>query len=240
MNIFNLKKELQEKFPYRIEMHSHTYPVSSCSEHTPEAIVKKYKELNFDAVVITNHFISHRFGSMPKEEAIQWYVKDYYDAVNAAKKLNIKVLLGAEIRFDENCNDYLLYGADEEILKTCFDYIHKNLKTFREEVKLNDSVLVQAHPFRDNVTAVDASLVDGFETFNMHQYHNERNGLSVQYAKNNGVKIKTIGTDYHHVSQEGFSALRTAVLPNNSFELAEILKSGNYILEISDDALILP
>ena len=240
MNINPLKAELLSQFPYKIELHAHTYPASGCSEHTPTAIVKKYHELNYDAVVITNHFIYEKNAKMPKEEWLDWYLKDYYDAVKAAESLNIKVLLGAELRFKENNNDYLLFGVDKDILAVCYDYLPTNLKTFRGEVNLENSVLVQAHPFRDHVTPVDASLVDGYETFNMHCHHNERNGLSVQYAKVNGVTLKTIGTDYHHVAQEGFSALRTATLPNNSFELSKILKNQNYIFEVSDDAIILP
>lgn len=235
-----LKNKLMKQYPFRIELHAHTYPASSCSEFTPSELVENYAKKGYAAIVITNHFTAEKTGKMNKEQCLNWYLNDYCQAKEVGEKLGIKVLLGAELRFKENHNDYLLFGADMEILSTCFEYLQTSLRTFRNEVKLKDSIIVQAHPFRDNCTPADASLLDGVECFNMHYHHNERNALTVKYAKENDIEIKTIGTDCHHPGQEGISALRVAKLPSDSFELAKILKSGDYILEICDNSIILP
>ena len=89
---------------------------------------------------------------------------------------------------------------------------------------------------------MDASLLDGAETFNMHPGHNAAIGLSVKYAKENGLTITTAGSDFHHlnVKHEGVSALRTRTLPKDSFELAELLKQGDYLFEIGGEAIVLP
>ena len=240
MDISTLKNELISHYPYRIELHAHTYPASSCSEFTPNELVENFAKKGYDAILITNHFTSDKIGEMQKNEGLEWYLNDFEEAKSVGKNLGVKVLLGAELRFKENHNDYLLIGVDKEILSTCFDYLGTSLATFRKEVPLNNSVLVQAHPFRNNCTPADPQLLDGVECFNMHHGHNERNALAVKFAKENNIKIKTVGTDYHHPGQEGLSAFRTAKLPNDSFELAAILKSGDYILEISENSLILP
>jgi len=237
-----MKTELTETYKYGIEMHAHTSPVSPCSHISPEEMVKTYSALRYDAVVISNHFIKFLVEGYTKEEAIDRYLKDYEDTCKAAEKCGLKVLLAAEVRFDENSNDYLIYGVDRSILETVYDYFPKGLAAFREEVGLERSVFLQAHPFRDGMERVDAALLDGIEVFNVHPGHNSRIGQAAKYAKDNNFKIKTAGTDYHHpnMNHEGLSAVRTRILPKDSFELAEILKSGDYIIEIGADSIVLP
>ncbi|MBR5809101.1 MAG: PHP domain-containing protein [Clostridia bacterium] len=248
MNAIKLKQKLEKKYPYRIELHAHTKPHSWCGEAKPEELVKIYAEKGFDGVVITNHFMS--FGGNKeylqgdtKEEKIKFYLSAYEEAKKTGEKLGLKVYLGIEIRFSkESDNDYLIYGADEEIASLCYDNFGEDLEYFRKNVNLPKSVFLQAHPFRDNITAMDPELLDGVETFNMHPGHNSRVGFACRYAKENNLKIRTAGSDFHHLGRnhEGVSALRTKVLPKDSFHLAQILKSGDYVFEIGETAIVLP
>ena len=237
-----LKEDLKAEYKYRIEMHAHTSPASPCSEIPPEKMVKTYSEYGFDAVVIANHFIHYIMEDVSKKDGIDRYLKDYEDTCKAAEEYGIKVLLAAEIRFDENNNDYLVYGVDRSVLESVYDYFPKGLKAFREEVALENSVLLQAHPFRDGMERVDAKLLDGAETLNLHPGHNSRNGQAIKWTAENGLKIKTAGTDYHHPNRghEGLTAVRTKILPKDSFELAKILRDGEYVLEIGADSIVLP
>ena len=239
-----IKEQLQKQYPYRIEMHAHTSPCSLCAEVTPEEMVNIYSELGYDAVVLTNHF-SYRYGvfdngSLSKDEQLALYMKDYEDACCAAK--NIKILLGAELRFAENMNDYLLYGADYEILNTAYDYLEVGLESYYKNGKPKNSLLLQAHPFRQGMTRANPNLIDGIETFNMHSGHNSAIGFAVQYAAENDFTITTAGTDFHSCSEhhQGLSALRTAILPHDSFELADILRQGDYVFEIGGKVIVLP
>lgn len=237
-----LKEKLLNEYKYRTELHAHTSPASSCSEILPAEMAKTYHEKGFDAVVIANHFYMQMLEDLPKKEAIRRYLKDYEETKAEAQKYGLNVILATEIRFTENNNDYLIYGVDEDVLSMGYDYFEKGIEAFRREVLLPKSVFVQAHPFRNGMIECDPTLLDGIETFNMHPNHNSRVGIAVRYAAENNLKITTAGSDFHHPDRghEAVSALRTKVIPKDSFHLAEILKSGDYVFEIGENALVLP
>ena len=240
--IEQLKKDLFAKYKYRTELHAHTNPVSGCSNVSPKEMAKIYHEQNYDALVITNHFFRGLLRDKSKEEIIDAYIKSYEETAEYAKEYGLKVILGAELRFTENTNDYLLFGVDRDILSFCYDWFDKGVEKFRKETTLERSVFIQAHPFRNNMELVDPQLLDGIEIFNLHPNHNSRIAMATKYAHENNIKIRTAGTDFHHkdCGHEGLTALRTTVLPEDSFDLAQILKSGDYVFEVGKNTIVLP
>lgn len=234
-----MKEKIFSQYPYRIELHSHTNPGSGCSALTPAELVRIYAEKGYHGVVITNHLEPDKllFG---KEKAIAMHIRDYEAAKTAAEQYGIAVYLGVELRFKENINDYLIYGVDKHLLNVLYDYVPTDLKTFRNEVSLVNSVILQAHPFRSNMVLAEPSLLDGMECMNMHPRHNSAVGLATQYAYEKKLQIKIAGGDCHGMGDQGLAALRTKVLPKDSFEIAEILKSGDYVFEIGGGSLWMP
>lgn len=232
----NIRETLNKEYPCRIELHAHTSPASPCGDAVPEELVQLYLDAGFDAVVITNHFSHAAFGDASREAFVEAQLADYERACKAAEGTKLKIYLGVEVRFDENGNDYLLYGVDAEILGKLYDYLDKGLRAFRTEVKLPDSVFIQAHPFRNGCEPADGKLLDGLEVFNMHPNHNSRVVVAQLFAKENGLSLVTAGSDFHHVKpgHVANSALRCRELPKDSFALAELLRSGDYIFEIGD------
>lgn len=113
MDLKVLKEELLHNYNYRIELHAHTTPVSSCSEITPKRLVETYKNLGFSAIVVTNHFI-YNPDEWEKEEYVDYYLNDFEQTEKYVKEFEIKVYLGAEIRFTENNNDYLVFGVNKK------------------------------------------------------------------------------------------------------------------------------
>jgi len=241
-HIKDYKEQLLEAYPYKIEMHAHTTPVSTCSRVTPEQMVQLYSAIGFDAVVITNHFLMEMFKNRTKEEAISYYINDFEKTRELGEKVGIKILLGAEVRFTENVNDYLLYGTNREQLLELADLLPYGIEHFRKTFDLSGSVFLQAHPFRDSMERVDPSLLDGIETYNMHPEHNARIAVAARYARENDFKIEIAGSDFHYPDQnhEGLAALRTKTLPSNSYELAKLLRSGDYVMEIGQHSIIIP
>lgn len=242
MNVNEIKSSLSKEYPIRIELHAHSKPVSPCSEVTPKELIDTYKAHNYDGLVLTNHYIRYLFDGLSKEEAVEYYLNAFEEASKYGESVGLKVYLGIEYRFDENNNDYLIYGANREIATRLFDCFDMGLKKFRKEISLPDSLFIQAHPLRKNCVLADTDLLDGIETLNLHPGHNGQVGRAVRIADRANLKVTTIGSDFHHkgVDHEAVSALRTKFLPKDSFELVEILKSGDYLFEIGEKALILP
>jgi len=143
------------------------------------------------------------------------------------------VILGAEIRFTENINDYLIYGITPEDLTDIYELLYHGIDNFYKVYKNDRNVIIQAHPFRDHMEKVDVKSLDGIEVFNMHPHHNSRIGFAAQYAKVNNM-IATCGSDFHHVGHEGMCGILTENALMNSFDIADILKSKNYCMYISD------
>ncbi len=237
MDITSLKEQTKD-YKYKIELHAHTKPVSPCSEIPPAELISRYKAKGFDAVVITNHMINFLFDGKTDTEAIEYYLDGYRQTKDEGEKQGIKVLLGLEMRFPENANDYLVFGVDEADVKEMYSYLNLNYETFYNRFKADNRVILQAHPFRDGMVLQNPDLLDGIEVFNCHPHHNSRIAKAAQYAKEHPRLITTCGTDFHHHDHEGMVAMLSREIPENSYRLAEILKSGDYLFQISNTILL--
>lgn len=240
MNAKEFKSELLSHYKYQIELHAHTFPTSGCSQIHPREMAETYKKLGYDAVTITNHFLHQ--GNRNKEEYIDAFLNDFEQTKKFGEEIGLKIYLGAEIRFTENNNDYLIFGVNKEMLSEIYDLLPLGIENFRKSYPMSKSVFVQAHPKRDGMQPIDPRLLDGVEVFNMHPGHNSRVGLASLYASENNVSVITAGSDFHHPNKkhEGVSALRASFLPCDSFELASILREGDYLLEIGRNHIVLP
>ena len=241
MDLKQLKKELLSHYKYRIELHAHTSPASGCSQVKPKDMVETYKKLGYDAVTITNHFMYLNDGK-EKEKYIDAFLYDFEQTKKYGDELGLKVYLGAEIRFTEDNNDYLVFGVNKKMLSEIYDLLPYGIENFRKIYAMPDSLLIQAHPMRDGIRTIDTALIDGMEVFNLHPGHNSRVGMTSVYAKENNISIIIAGSDFHHPNRnhEGVSALMGAYLPYDTFELAKLIKKGDYLLEVGRNNIIIP
>lgn len=81
-----MKEHIFKQYPYRIELHAHTTPASSCSNLKPEELVQLYHEKGYDGLVITNHYDPDKL-SLGKVEAVAMLLRDFQAAKKAAKKV---------------------------------------------------------------------------------------------------------------------------------------------------------
>ena len=223
-----------DEYKFKTELHAHTSPASKCSQMSPEELIDAYKALGFDTVAITNHFI---YTEDESDEKVGVITADYFRTKEYGEKNGINVVLGAEIRFSENVNDYLVYGIDTDELYKINKLLGVGIDEFYKRYKSEKNVIVQAHPFRDGMTQISLDSVDGYEVFNMHPGHNSRIAVAAKtiFGKN---KIITGGTDYHHPNHEGMCAVLTKAPITDSYQLAKILQSGDYLLDIWGDKVI--
>ncbi len=225
-----LKKQAEKSYPYRLELHAHTSPASGCADLTPQEVIELFHADGYSGIAITNHF---SMKDEPDEAFLEKYRNDYYQALECGEKLGMKVYLGAELRFkNENDNDYLLYGFDISQLEEMYSYMDKTLAEFVTKFKTDDMLIIQAHPFRDDMEQGFEEYLDGIEGFNMHPNHNSRVCLAVKRADEYG-KLITAGTDFHHRRHNNICATRMAKIPTNVSELVEIYKSRDFIFEIA-------
>lgn len=214
-----------QEYKNKIELHCHTSGFSECSELPAPEVIRCYRSAGYQGIVLTNHF----YPWLPKnDKAYKKYIENFLEEYSFAKELGegvgVKVYLGMEIRFEENMNDYLLYGIDEDFvrgiprkLETAYDFI-----PYLREHK--DVLFIQAHPFRNGMFLVDSTILDGIEVFNLHPNHNSRVGFAAKYAEGEGFAVSTCGSDLHHPGQDALTALLTKELPENEKELVKCLR----------------
>lgn len=221
-----------DEYKYKLELHAHTKPVSGCSELPPEVLIGMLHDHGYDGVAITNHF-AHDNGFQKSDDPVSTYLSDYYAAKEAGAKFGMQVYLAAEYRFTESSNDYLVFGVDEVFLRETVHRLDMGIDAFYREYHSPERLIIQAHPFRNGLTRANPVSIDGIETMNMHPNHNGRLALACQYAQEQHFQVVTIGTDLHHAGHEGICATRTKTLPQNEAELVTLLRSQDYLFEIS-------
>ena len=239
MDLKAFKKRLSSEYCYRIELHAHTSPASGCSEVTPRQMMEIYRGLGYDGIVLTNHFYQKE--NYTKDQLIDGFMADFEEACLYGAELGLQVYLGAEIRFTENINDYLVFGLNRKMLEEIYDLLPYGVAHFRKMYSMPNSLFVQAHPMRDGMQLTDPSLLDGIEVYNLHPFHNSRVGKAAVWARQNNLPLVIAGTDFHHKNcgHEGLTALRSKVLPVNSFDLAALLRSKDYFLELGQGDLLI-
>lgn len=218
---------------YKTELHAHTREVSPCGELTAQEVAERYIAYGYTSIVITNHYCNYVIDPLNGswEDKARYYLAPYHAMKEyAGDRLN--VLLGCELRFRENNNDYLIFGLDEKFLLTHPNLHDMTLKDFSSLAHRNGLLIVQAHPFRNGMTIVDPAYLDGMETFNGHTGHHSRNPIADEWAKMNGL-LRTSGTDFHHAHQSGVAGILTDTPIVNGAQLCAVLKSGDYTLHCS-------
>lgn len=181
---------------YKYETHLHTFPVSRCSKSSVRESLEYYKELGYDGVFITNHFLDGNINidkTKPYHEKLRFYFSDYEEGLKIGQELGIQVFLGVEL--SDHGTDFLVYGLD---MQWFWDHpeIMEMEKTAELQLMMDSGALViQAHPFRGrNPIRLFPRWVHGVEVGNAHDV--ETNPLALQYCRHYGL-IEFAGSDNH-------------------------------------------
>jgi len=226
-------KNERGKTMYRYEMHIHTAEGDIYAQISGAEIVRRYHDAGYSGLVVTDHYFSlfhewfaHEIANAPHEKIIERWLRGYDAARNEGQKLGFTVLPGAEVRFDGQINDYLVYGVDEEFFYHA-PLLHQ-LQSLQELIDIlpDGAVVVQAHPFRDNMTVCDPAPLFGIEGYNAGT-DPFRNEMAKIFAAHYHKKI-TSGSDLHNqdaLAKGGIQTLRKIVCPK---DLVAVLKDGAY------------
>ena len=220
----------------KYEMHIHTAECDLYAHVPAKEIVKMYHNMGYSGLVITDHYFAMSFDWFREDltegtsqEFIDRWLRGYREAKKEGGKLGMTVLLGAEVRLDgPNINDYLIYGIDEDFLFRA-PYLNR-LSSLQELISVlpENACVVQAHPFRDNMTVQSPDLLFGIE---VHNGGTEpfRNDLARIFAAHYGKPMLS-GSDFHCVEHLARGGIITDIDIQTEQDLVSVLRSGCYEL----------
>ncbi len=219
---------------YKIETHMHTIHTSACGHLRADELVKAYIDAGFSAVAVTDHFnratVKYLDVDLKSLDAWRPFFYGYDEMSKAAKGTGLKIILGTEVRFDGSENDYLVYGFEPDKLFGDPDGVMSGtLAQFKKRCEQCGAVIIQAHPFRDGCYPSPALDLDGIEILNLHPRQNNNNSKALQYAHDNQL-LMTAGSDCHRKGDYCRAGILSEWLPKDTFELAKLIKSGDYLL----------
>ena len=195
-NLFQ-REELSNHYAY--ELHLHTLEFGWCAHVPAKVIVPAYEDAGYSGIVVTNHYFKHGFDAMPEENwagKIDNYLRGYEAAVSAVSREDFTVMLGLELRFLENNNDYLVYGiTKEELIEYPRLYEHTP-ESFIKLANERNWLVIQAHPYRRGCIVAHQEHIHGIEVYNENPRHDSKNSDALAYAKKHSL-IMTAGSDYH-------------------------------------------
>ncbi len=218
---------------YKYELHAHTAECDLCAVIGGGDMVKMYHDAGYSGMVITDHYFSLFFewfagelsGASHRQVMERW-LRGYYAALNEGEKLGFTVLAGAEVRFDGQINDYLVYGLEPD-----FFYDAPRLNTLKDVSELkkvlpDSALIIQAHPFRDGMTVCDPSPLFGIEGYNGGT-EPFRNQMARTFAAHYGKPL-TSGSDTHSPQALGRGGIVTDVPILTAADLVRTLTSRAY------------
>lgn len=219
---------------YKIETHLHTKHVSKCGWLTAEELIAGYKAAGYDAIVVTDHYNRTTFeylgiDTRASGDKIGPFLEGYRRMAALGEQKGIRVFKGAELRFDESENDYLLYGYADGLLAEPEDIFRMGIAAFSPIARGHGAVLVQAHPYRKKCTPAIARYLDGLEVRNRNPRHENYNDRAEEYAQQFGL-LGLAGSDCHRAEDIAVSGILTAELPGDSFAMARLIRSRRYTL----------
>ena len=219
---------------FKTELHCHNCLVSACGRITPEETVEKYLAAGYTTLVVTDHISRDTYASGNYRGEPDWDAKvDFflrsYNALKAAAKGKLHILLGAEVRVDSHAAaDYLIYGVTEEFLRShsCLHSYH--LTDLSRIVREAGLIFVQAHPFRNHMVVTPPALLDGIEVYNGSTGHSPfRCTIADEWASYYGL-IPTSGSDLHRASGVISGGIETNEPITSNEQLLQVLRSRDY------------
>lgn len=221
---------------YKYELHSHTSECDRDAHLSARELVHLYQDAGYDGMVITDHYIERFYRlwfpeevrGLTHEQQVTRWLKGFRTAREEGEKIGFTVLPGAEVRFDDYPNDYLLYGLHEEFFYTVPRL--NELKNVKELIALmpENVCVVHAHPFRDGMAVANPEGLFGIEVYNGGT-EPFRNALANWFAEHYGL-AKTSGSDIHDMTRLAKGGIETEHRIKTPEDLVRVLRSGEYRL----------
>lgn len=219
---------------FRYETHLHTAECSACATASGAEQARRYKELGYDGIFVTDHFFNGNTAVtnyLSWEDRVNQFFKGYENAKAEGDKIGLKVFFGLEYSYFGA--DLLTYGVGKQWLLENDDICDISFYQFADKVHEAGGILVHAHPFRESDWYIHEikllpKWIDAVEVYNSGNGKEIYNDRAKWYAEQFGF-VQTGGTDNHHlwVASERISGIETEKEINSVLDYIEIVKSGN-------------
>ena len=217
------------KFKY--DLHVHTKEISPCARLSIEEIIDKYMEEGYFGLVLTDHFRKGYFRKCKRE---QWRekVEDFFYSYDRGKEYckdkDFYIGLGMEISFNNEKNDYLVFGLEKEDYIKNEWMIEMELKDFYNKFK-DKAIIIQAHPHRQKHSKLaDINYLHGIEINNKNPRHNNNNHLTKAVYEKHPHLIAIGGSDVHKKEDLCNGGICTNKKITTHKDLIEILKNKEF------------
>ena len=137
------------------------------------------------------------------------YLSGYHASKKRGDEVGLDVLLGAEFRFPENDNDYLVYGIDEQWLRSNPYACCMSAQEFYDKFH-NEVLIIHAHPFRAGSAPVQETAIHGAEIINNNPRHPNNNDQALAMCRRHPEYFRLAGSDTH---RDGDEARAGVILP---------------------------
>jgi len=215
------------------DTHTHTKETSLCG-HLPAAdLVDRYQRNGFAGLVITDHlhpeYLSQQDKDHDWDKVMDHYLSGYHAAKERGDQIGMDVLLGAELRFPENDNDYLVYGIDEQWLRSHPYVCCMSAREFFQ--KFHDQLLIiHAHPYRNGNTVVFEDAVHGSELINAHPRHENHNDLALELCRRHPDFYRLAGSDTHESGDEARAGVLLPERVKDSYAYKHMIETWQFQL----------
>jgi len=227
---------------YKYETHLHTYPVSKCGKVTVREALEFYKNIGYEGVFITNHFIDGNINAEKGdsyESRLDFYFSDYEEGVKIGKEIGLRVFFGNEMSYKGT--DFLVYGLDKEWYLSHPEIAGMKKSALLPMMMENGALVIQAHPFREagyiDHIRLFPRCVHGIEVYNACRTDFE-NAMALQYAENYSL-LPFAGSDNHVGAARpnlGGMESETPVMDENDF-VSKVLNGEMQIFKMKNPLL---
>lgn len=201
---------------FRYETHMHTRETSACASASGAEQARRYKQLGYDGIIITDHFFNGNCRREIKEGAgwekkVELFCAGYDAAKEEGDRIGLKVFFGWEYCYEGA--DLLTYGLGKDWLLATPEVCLMNVFDYCDRVHGDGGYIVHAHPFREANYLREIRLLpqwtDAVEIYNCGNADDRMNDRARWYAESCGMPI-TAGSDNHHLTAARLSGVITA------------------------------
>lgn len=218
---------------YLYDPHTHTAETSKCGYLNAADVVDRYVKNGFSGLVVTDHLHPEYLSRIDTEHDWQKVMDHFLSGYHASKQrgdeLGFDVILGAELRFPENDNDYLVYGIDEQWLRSNPYMCCMSAQEFYD--KFHDQVLIiHAHPYREGSAPVQETAVDGAEIINANPRHDNHNDMAWALCCRNPQYLRLAGSDTHRSGDEARAGVILPECVHDSYAYKRMIETKQFQL----------